>query len=246
MNKHERRVAQVYRQGRDFIEKHADLIGPAEVGPALQLLDTALAGVHADTEYKIRSRNDAKSDTLAKRQLRARLRNLMGPISAIATGRLVGVPVAEMVAYTLPAATVSDDTLIGSARAMASAAANHREEFQARGRPDGFVETLRATADALAARIESRDGNRVSGNAARLSIAEKLRTARRTLGVLTRVVVDRLHDHPDLIENWRGAIRIGGYSTPDEGQASADGAAPGTEVAADGVAPVANRESKAA
>lgn len=208
MDKYQQRVSGALRRGKWFLGVHAALIG-AEAGPAVAELDAAIVAMNADAVEKSQAKQLATSGTVSKNVLRQRLRELMGPVAAIAGGGLIGgVPVGELQKFRYPDAKVSDVALIAAARAMAGAAARYRQAFEAIGRPSGFVEGLEGAAHALEQRIIERDGDRVNGRRAGLGIAMRVRKARALLTLLTRVINERLYDRPDLVGAWRTAIRI--------------------------------------
>jgi hypothetical protein len=214
MDNYQKRVVAAMRRGKWFLQKYLQLIGEAEVKPAIKQLEEGIAGILADTTEKVESNKLSLSGTVTKLDLRRRLLDAMTPVSVLALGRLVGDPDVKLARFDVPSPHASDVALIAGARAMAASAAKYREKFTALGRPANFVEAIIGAADDLENKIVERDGNRVNRRRAVLGIDVKLARARTMLRYLSSIVMGKLRAQPDLVGAWRQAIRIGGHPAP--------------------------------
>ena len=230
MDNYQKRVVAAMRRGKWFLQKYVQLIGEAEVGPAITQLDEAITGIASDTTEKVESHKLSLSGTVSKYDLRRRLLDAMAPVSVLALSKLVGTPEVKLAKFDIPSPHAPDVVLIAGGRAMATAAAKYRELFVALGRPADFVEVILGAADDLENKIVERDGERINRRRAVLGIDVKLAKARTMLRYLSSIVVGNLRAHPDLVGAWRQAIRIGGHSAPvPEEQGTTDSATPPSE-----------------
>lgn len=149
----------------------------------------------------------ARAETAKQRRLRLDLRaEWLKPIAVIARHNLRKVP--EYAALQLPKASHVGNGFVISARAMATAAAAHREALISYGLPENFVEELNAAIDEFAASLAERDKNLGRRIGATKGLETETSEARTVLAVLDALMRRWAKENQALLRAWEGTRHI--------------------------------------
>ena len=149
----------------------------------------------------------SKGETSRNRSLRVALReDHMAPIAAVAKYKLPTVP--EFAALTLPPATLSAQSLVASATAMADAATPHLQTFVDNGLSTTFLDDLRAAAKAVNDSIVERGNQQGRRNGATAGLAAAEKRGRAILRVLNALVLAQVRDDAQLRRQWTTARAV--------------------------------------
>ena len=162
-------------RAQQFITDNSERLSAINPTAVKELNDVAeeLATLSVTQESGTRG---SKGETARNQSLRTVLRQKhMAPIAAVAKYKLQSVP--EFVAMTLPPVTVSAQSLVAAATAMADAAAPHAQTFIDSGLAATFVDDLRSAAKAVSASIVERGNLQGRRNGATAGLAATGRIA---------------------------------------------------------------------
>jgi len=149
----------------------------------------------------------SKGETARNRSLRVALReDHMAPIAAVAKYKLPTVP--EFTALTLPPATLSAQSLVASATAMADAATPHLQTFVDNGLSTTFLDDLRAAANAVNDSIVKRGDLQGRRNGATAGLIATEKRGRAILRVLNALVLAQVRDDAQLRRQWTTARAV--------------------------------------
>ena len=149
----------------------------------------------------------SKGETSRNRSLRVALRqDHMAPIAAVAKYKLPTVP--EFAALTLPPATLSAQSLVASATAMADAATPHLQTFVDSGLSTTFLDDLRTAAKAVNDSIVERGNQQGRRNGATAGLAATEKRGRAILRVLNALVLAQVRDDAQLRRQWTTARAV--------------------------------------
>ena len=219
-----------------FLDQYAAVLAAlVDLIPARKRLDDVVASF-ADHAYN-QDANDrgAKGETAKQRHLRLTLRgHQMEPIALIARKNLRTTP--EFAALQMPKPTVSGEAFIASAKAMADAAAIHKDTFIEHGLPTAFLDDFKAAITKLDNSISDRERNYNRRLAATKGLDEKEKQGRLVLSVLDSLMEPALVDNDAVLRGWQGARQIRRRpgptavtpATPGTPATSAGGASPVT------------------
>ena len=149
----------------------------------------------------------SKGETSRNRALRVALRqNHMAPIAEVAKYKLQSVP--EFAALTLPPSTLSAQSLVASATAMADAATSHSQTFIDSGLSATFLDDLRAAAKAVNDSIVERGNQQGRRNGATAGLAAAEKRGRAILRVLNALVLAQIGADAQLRRQWTTARAV--------------------------------------
>jgi hypothetical protein len=146
-------------------------------------------------------------ETARQQALRDALWNRhMVPIARIAR-RVFCVPGMD-VKFSLPKKRADNEAVLGSARGMAQAAAEHAEVFvQQEGLPAEFLQQFRAAIDALAGVVPARVEVQRRKQTSKKTLEQLRKNGVAALDVLDAIVKPRLADQPELLAAWNTVKR---------------------------------------
>lgn len=182
-------------------------LAPLASSPAIALLGTTIATLkRSNTQQDVGDRS-SKGETAKLRELRQALFAQMRTVAAAARLQLPEAP--ELVKFTVPISTAATAPLLAAAGGMSDAAVEHEALLLETGLAPGFIERLRAAADALRESITTRAGYRGTRHRATTSIRTTARSVRPLILLLDGLVKPLIAETPGLVEEWKQAIRIG-------------------------------------
>jgi hypothetical protein len=187
-------------RAQQFITDNSERLSAINPTAVKELNDVAeeLATLSVTQESGTRG---SKGETARNQSLRTVLRQKhMAPIAAVAKYKLQSVP--EFVAMTLPPVTVSAQSLVAAATAMADAAAPHAQTFIDSGLAATFVDDLRSAAKAVSASIVERGNLQGRRNGATAGLAATEKRGRAILRVLHTLLLAQIGDDPQLRRQW--------------------------------------------
>lgn len=204
-------ILAVLRRAKWFLEQHAAGLGALAEAPALTRLDDLIRALETNGAVQHGSVTESHAATETKYERRQQLRlQHMAPISAVARAKLAGIPAPKMAKFNVPTSDASDVTLLFAGRAMHTAAKEYEQVFKDEKLGEDVLDQLSASIDALQETIVSRDGDKLLRRRATLGNAGLMQLARQVLDMLTGIVMRAFLAQPDIIGQWKTAIRIGG------------------------------------
>lgn len=213
------------RRAKVFGQAHGAELGGAASAPAFARLDEALTALSNADTLQAGAVQRAQSDTASLQRLRDDLRDRhVRPIVRIAQARRLEIPNAAMTKFNAAFAKLSDASLLTAARAVAVAAEENYTVFRDEGLPNEYLDQLRAAVTALENALMQRDGHRASRKRGVTGIDGSLRDSREIIRILDGLVTRQLSHRPDLMAEWKQAIRI--KQKPGLPRGVDDGAAP--------------------
>jgi hypothetical protein len=191
-----------------FLDEYAAVLAAiVDLTAARKRLDAVVASFTGHAYDQDASDRGAKGETAKQRQLRMKLRSQqMEPIALIARKNLRTTP--EFAALQMPKPTVSGEASIASAKAMADAAAIHKDTFIEHGLPSTFLDDFKAAITKLDSSISDREQNYNRRLSATKGLDEKEKQGRLVLSVLDSLLEPALADNESLLRGWEGARLI--------------------------------------
>jgi len=191
-----------------FLDDNAALLAAiVDLTAARRRLDAVVASFTDHAYNQDAGSRGAKGETAKQRQLRLTLRaQQMDPIALIARKNLRTTP--EFAALQMPKPTVSGEAFIASAKAMADAAAIHKDTFIEHGLPSTFLEDFKVAITKLNSSISDREQNYNRRLSATKGLDEKEKQGRLVLSVLDSLLEPALADNETLLRGWEGARLI--------------------------------------
>jgi len=191
-----------------FLDEYAAVLAAiVDLTAARKRLDAVVASFTDHAYNQDAGSRGAKGDTAKQRQLRLTLRaQQMDPIALIARKNLRTTP--EFAALQMPKPTVSGEAFIASAKAMADAAAIHKDTFIEHGLPSTFLDDFKAAITKLDSSISDREQNYNRRLSATKGLDEKEKQGRLVLSVLDSLLEPALADNESLLRGWEGARLI--------------------------------------
>ena len=191
-----------------FLDEYAAVLAAiVDLTAARKRLDAVVASFTDHAYNQDAGSRGAKGETAKQRQLRLKLRGQqMEPIALIARKSLRTTP--EFAALQMPKPTVSGEAFIASAKAMADAAAIHKDTFIEHGLPSTFLDDFKAAITKLDSSISDREQNYNRRLSATKGLDEKEKQGRLVLSVLDSLLEPALADNESLLRGWEGARLI--------------------------------------
>ena len=212
-------VRDALQRARCYLDETTGLLlGTVDFTGARSCLDELLAIFTEQSTQQQAGQIGARNGTAQLHKLRVRLRKEhMEPIAAIAQLALWDVP--EFVTLQMPKARRGFEFL-ASARAMADAAAIHKEAFINRGLPPTFLDDL----ESAIATLEEAPSDRANDLMRRACATQKLEQAAKQGAVILRVldglVRQAVGDNETLVRSWQAARFIPRRRTVSESKAT--------------------------
>lgn len=203
MTRKERTALRRFRRVQEFLTTNP----VAGTTIKLQVLEEVIRRMSQGSEEKDASTRLTRGETARQRALRNALwERHMAPISRIAR-RAFGVPGMDE-KFLLPAKRADNDGLLGSARGMVQAAAQHEAVFVEReGLPADFLAQFRAAIATLEAALAVRVTSHNRKTTSRQALEELRKTGVAAVDVLDAIVKPGLSDRPELLAVWKSVKR---------------------------------------
>lgn len=207
MNQHQQRTLDSLRRVQDFLDTHADVVGPLKDSEGRKQLDDAVTQLAAHS-------NDQGSADLAMAGQISREKSLvtdlktehMQPIATFARAKLRGAP--DFAALTKSAAKLKGKALVRAARAMATAAAPNADTLTQGGFPADTVTQLGDAATAVDGALTDRANTKVHRVGATKGISEQALRGREAVTMLNAVISKQFVRDKTFLAGWRTARRI--------------------------------------
>jgi hypothetical protein len=205
---------------RDFLDAHAEQVGPLRDSEGRRQLDDALTRLAdfgndqgtADLEMAgQKSRAHAMVVDLRTRH--------MQPIATFARARLKGVP--DFAALTKSVARLQPKPLVRAAQAMATAAAPHVDALVRGGFPADTIAQLSTAADAVTSALVDRANTRVRRVGSTRGIESQLAHGREAVAMLHAVISKQFGADHTFLAAWHAARRVAGKAGVPRGAGSA-------------------------
>ena len=199
-----------YRRGQDYYTRYAELLGAYADSPARRRLDRVVRNLETAFAGQVRTAKAAEGLTERKHELREALRDRqMRLITAIGNADFTA-ELKHMRAFRVPRIRTNDADLLGAARALRKAAAAQPEVFVKTGLlRRTFLNEFDAAIDALQDTIIAREGELLEHRRHCLAVVGLIVQGREVLNMLTSFVLAKfLSSRPDLVGEWKTAIRI--------------------------------------
>jgi hypothetical protein len=190
-----------------FLDVHADVLGALKQTEARKQLDEAVdaATVH-ENDRGTAERTLAGSGEEVRQLVGSLKADHMTPVAKFARANLRGVPNFKALAHVPN--NLQGASLVGAARAMATAAVPYADTLAKAQFPAESVSELGAAADALKAALDGRMGARSERVVATAGVRYELRLGREAVAMLDPIVTKRLVGNPVLMAGWRSAKRM--------------------------------------
>ena len=194
------------------------LLGTVDFTGARRCLDELLTIFTEQSTEQEAGHIGARDGTAERHKLHVKLRKEhMEPIAAIAQLTLWDVP--EFVTLQMPKARGASEFL-ASARAMANAAAIHKEAFVNRGLPPTFLDDFESAIATLEEASSDREQNLVRRARATQKLKQAAKQTSVTLRVLDALVRQAVGDNETLMRGWQAARFIRRRGPVSESKAS--------------------------
>ena len=190
-----------------FLDAHADVIGMLKQTEARKQLDAAVDAATAHENDRGTAERVLAGSGNAVRQLVGELKtDHMTPVAQFARASLRGVPNFKALAHV--PSNRRGPSLVGAARAMATAALPYADALAKAQFPAESVKELGDAADALKAALDGRVAARSNRVVATAGVRQELGLGREAVAMLDPIVTKRLAGRTDLLAGWRSAKRI--------------------------------------
>lgn len=207
MRRREGEVLQAIRSAHQFIGDHAPRFPTVAETGAYRELGAVLKRLEQHAVQQSSRDLLAQSATQAHRAARLALfRDHMLPIVAIARALAPdhpGMRVLKMPRHYLP-----PEILIAQATALATTAAQRKDDFVGAGLPSDFVERMEAAVQHFRAATGERLTHRSARAGATTGVRTELSRARKLLNVMDAFVTTAIHHKPDLLAEWQSVKRL--------------------------------------
>jgi len=206
MNKQGRSTLDSLQRVQQFLTQHPQANTPDAFGAQAAELRDVVARLITDFVDQEAGFRFARVHTESQRKLRQALyMEHLQPISRVAR-EVFGVTGMDK-AFLLPRSVKVNRVLLSAAGAMAEAAEREKAVFVRHGMLESFIESLKASAQALE---EARTAQTLSGRrrvTATAAMAEQLKRGRKAVRLLDAILKPRLATDPQLLAAWRSASR---------------------------------------
>jgi hypothetical protein len=225
MKRHQQSQYDALRRVQDFLDQHAEVVGPLNGSEGRKQLDVALDRLGTFG-------NEQGSADLVMSGQASRARSLsmdlkvqhMRPIAAFARTRLRGVP--DFAALTRREPNLQGKRLVNAARALATAAAPHADALTKGGFPADTVAQLGAAASAVSDALVERANTKVGRVGATKGIADSLSSGMEAVAMLHAVVGKQFAGDHTFLAGWHAAKRVTAKPGAVRGKATRAVAAP--------------------
>lgn len=201
-----------------FLLEYLARFAGVDVTAVRKRLDDVIASFSAHAVDQSANDRDTRGESAKQQQLRRELAtDLMRPIAEIARRNLRTAP--EFKALRMPKQRLGGPAFAANARAMAEAAAVHKDTLIERGLPADFLEQFQTGVSQLEASVTGREASRTRRMGATKGLVVQEQEGRSVLKVLDAVLGRALRGDPVLLAVWNGARAIhrrpgGGATTP--------------------------------
>jgi hypothetical protein len=207
MNTKQRYGSATLRRVQQFLDSHADVVGPINQSAMRQELDAAYADTIALVNEQGTRTRAGRGERSNQETLERSLKRLhLTPIVKFARASLRGVP--NFSALTPNVKRLGGDQLVKAANALISAAEPYMAVFIAGHFPEDFNSQARLATSALQTSMEARSNETVKRVGATKQINEALKRGRSAIVKLDAVLTRTLDSNPRLAVEWQTAKRI--------------------------------------
>jgi hypothetical protein len=207
MNKQQRYNSATLRRVQQFLDSHADVVGPINQSVMRQELDAAYADTIATVNEQGTRTRAGRGERANQRSLEQSLKRLhLTPIVKFARAGLRGVP--NFGALTPNVQHLSGDGLVKAANALLTAAAPYAATFIEGHFPENFIAQAHEATNALQTSIEVRSHEFVQRVGATKQIDESVKRGRSAIAKLDAALSRILIGDPRLATEWQAAKRI--------------------------------------
>lgn len=190
-----------------FLDGHADVTGSLKQTEARKQLDEAVDAASAHQNDQGTAERVLAGSGESVRQLMGSLKaDHMTPVAKFARANLRGVPNFKALAHV--PTNLQGASLVGAARAMATAAVPYADTLAKAQFPEESVTELAAAADALKAALDGRMAAKSQRIVATAGVRHELGLGREAVAMLDPIVTKRLARYPELLAGWRSAKRM--------------------------------------
>jgi hypothetical protein len=200
-------VGRTLRQAQQFLDAHADVVGPANESEARQSLNAAVSRLDASAVEQGTRTREAHGEVRLRKQLERRLvKQYMTPLSKLARAKLKAS--AKIAALTPSGNALRSEKLAGSARSMIEAAKPYAAELAAAKFPVDFLDRFTEAVDTITASTRARAAKHISRVGATKEVRVALQDGRTALAELDALVSHLILGNGRLEQEWRTATRI--------------------------------------
>ena len=200
-------VGRTLRQGQQFLDARADVVGPANESEARTALDTAVKRFDTAVVEQGTHAREGHGQVSLRAQLEQRVRRkFMKPLSKLARSRLRAT--ANFAALTPTGNALTSERLAASARSMITAARPYAAELAAAKFPVDFLDQFAEAVDAISTSLAERAARSKDRSGATKEIQAALQQGRTALAELDALVSHLILGNARLEEEWRVATRI--------------------------------------
>jgi hypothetical protein len=200
-------VGRTLRQAQQFLDAHADVVGPANESEARQSLNTAVSRLDASAVEQGTHTREAHGEVQLRRQLERRLvKQYMTPLSKLARAKLKAS--AKIAALTPSGNDLRSERLAGSARSMIEAARPYAAVLAAAKFPADFLGRFSEALDTITASTRARADKHISRVGATKEVRDALQDGRTALAELDALVSHLILGNGRLEQEWRTATRV--------------------------------------
>ena len=190
-----------------FLDVHAGVIGSLKQTEARKQLDGAVGRATAQENDRGTAERTLAGAGHEVRQLVGDLKaGHMTPVAQFARANLRGVPNFKALAHVPH--NLRGASLVGAARAMATAALPYVDTLAKAEFPAESVQQLAEAADALKGALDGRMAARSQRVVATAGVRHELGLGRGSVAMLDPIVTKRLAGYPELFAGWRSAKRM--------------------------------------
>jgi hypothetical protein len=193
---------------RRFIADHeATLTSTVDLTGSRKRLDDLITEFSSHVYDQDAHNRSALGETEKQRQLRLALRSQqMAPIAELARRNLQTVP--EFKALKMPPRSAKGEAFLGSAKAMADAAAKYKDALVELGLPANALDRFQALLTTFASSIGDRDQHRTQRMGATKGLVSLEQQGRSVLKVLDALVRQAIGGDATLLGTWDGARKV--------------------------------------
>jgi hypothetical protein len=222
MQRNERSTLDTFQRVKEFLSQHPLANEPDTLGAQAAELDDVIQRLSSEVVQQDSAIRFTRVHTGQERLLAETLyADHLQPISRIARGVFGKTGMDK--AFRLPRQNVTV-TLVAAARAMAVAAENERDVLVRHGLAQGFIEALKAAADALEVKRTDKTASARRRTTATASVQDQLKRGRNAVRMLDAVLLPRFRKDPQLLAAWKSAKRVRPTALPVAAEEGTDAA----------------------
>jgi hypothetical protein len=200
-------VGRTLRQAQQFLDGHADVVGPANESEARQVLNSAVSRLDASAVEQGTRTREAHGEVTLRKQLERRLvKQFMTPLSKLARAKLQAS--ANISSLTPSGNALRSERLAGSARSMIEAAKPYAATLAAAKFPADFLDRFTGAVDTITTSTRARADGHIRRVGATKAVRDALHDGRTALAELDAVVSHLILGNGRLEQEWRTATRI--------------------------------------